>query len=249
LLDLAFFESRRFALIDENDGFFMSRLNKSANPLITAAPRTLRDDSIEIEGSQVFDVVGDLRRQYIDVDVVVGFKRREYDGQRSTDTTQLRVVGVLNPDTDDYYLYMMNLPRREFSPEQIATLYRVRWEVELLFRELKSRYGLAEFDTSKEHLVKIQITAALLALVVSRAILRVLVDHTKERGEDATFPTERWPMTFRSYARLILMEPADIYGFPPPDIPELLYQEAKQPSPSRKTLLEEVCSDLTAAEA
>ena len=249
LLDLGFFKYRRFALIDQNDGFFVSRLKKSANPLITAAPQTLRGNSIDIEGSQVFDVVGDLRRQYIDVDVVVGFKRREYDGTRSADTKQFRVVGVLNPDTDDYHLYMTNLPREEFSPEQIATLYRARWEVELLFRELKSRYGLEEFDTSKAHIVKIQITAALLTLVVSRAILRVLVDHAEERGEDATFPTERWATTFRSYAQLILMELADLYGFPPPNIPELLYQEAKQPSPGRKTLLEEVCSDLTAAEA
>ena len=97
--------------------------------------------------------------------------------------------------------------------------------------------------------MKIQITAALLTLVVSRAILRVLVDHAEERGEDATFPTERWATTFRSYAQLVLMELADLYGFPPPNIPELLYQEAKQLAPGRKTLLEEVCSDLTAAEA
>ena len=100
LLDLAFFKYRRFARIDENDGFFVSRLKKSSNPLITAAPRTLRGNSIDIEGAQVFDVVGDLRRQYIDVDVAVGFKRREYDGTRSTDIKQFRVVGVLNPDTD-----------------------------------------------------------------------------------------------------------------------------------------------------
>ena len=247
LLDLFFFKYRRFALIDENDGFFVSRLKESANPLITAAPRTLRGNSIDIEGSQVFDVVGDLHRQYIDVDVVVEFDRREYDGQQSTDTKQFRVVGVLNPDTDDHHLYMTNLPREEFSPSQIATLYRARWEVELLFRELKSRYALEEFDTSKEHIVKIQITAALLTLVVSRAILRVLVDHAEERGEDVSFPTERWATTFRSYAQLILMELADLYGFPPPNIPELLYQEAKQPSPGRNTLLEEVCNDLTAS--
>jgi IS4 transposase len=34
LLDLGFFKYRRFALIDENDGFFISRLKRSANPLI-----------------------------------------------------------------------------------------------------------------------------------------------------------------------------------------------------------------------
>ncbi|MEF8800861.1 MAG: hypothetical protein V5A56_07485 [Halolamina sp.] len=61
----------------------MSRLKKSANPLNTAAPRTLRGNSIEIEGKQVINVVGDLHRQYIDVDVVVSFKRREYDDQRA----------------------------------------------------------------------------------------------------------------------------------------------------------------------
>jgi hypothetical protein len=144
---------------------------------------------------------------------------------------------------------MTNLLRDEFSASQIATLYRTRWEVELLFRELKSRYVLEKFDTSKEHIVKIQITAALLTLVVSRAILRVLVDHAEERGEYVSFPTELWATTFRSYAQLIQMELADLYGFPPPNIPELLYQEAKQPSPSRNTLLEEVCRDLTASPA
>ena len=35
LLDLGFFKYRRFALIDENDGFFVSRLKRSANPTVT----------------------------------------------------------------------------------------------------------------------------------------------------------------------------------------------------------------------
>jgi IS4 transposase len=50
LVDLAFFKYRRFALIDENGGFLVSRLKKNSNPLITAAPQTLRGNSIEIEG-------------------------------------------------------------------------------------------------------------------------------------------------------------------------------------------------------
>jgi len=34
LLDLGFFKYRRFALIDENSSFFLSRLKRSANPRI-----------------------------------------------------------------------------------------------------------------------------------------------------------------------------------------------------------------------
>jgi len=75
-----------------------------------------------------------------------------------------------------------------------------------------------------------------------------MVYHAEKRGEDVSFPTERWATTFRSYARLILMKIADVHDFPPPNIPKLLYQETQHPSPSRVTLLEELCSDLPAAE-
>lgn len=51
-----------------------------------------------------------------------------------------RVAGVLVVDTDDYYLYVTNLPD-EFTPKQVAALYGLWWEVELLFRELKSLLG------------------------------------------------------------------------------------------------------------
>ena len=33
-------------------------------------------------------------------------------------------------DADDYYLYITNLPREEFLPSDLATLYCCRWEVE-----------------------------------------------------------------------------------------------------------------------
>ena len=56
-------------------------------------------------------------------------------------------------------------------PREIAALYRARWEVELLFRELKSQYSLEKIDTGKEHIMKIQIVAALLTTSVSRAIM------------------------------------------------------------------------------
>ena len=42
LLDLSYFKYRRFALVDENDGYFVSRLKKSANQVITAEFREWR---------------------------------------------------------------------------------------------------------------------------------------------------------------------------------------------------------------
>jgi IS4 transposase len=67
---------------------------------------------------------------------------------------RFRVVGVRDEDADDYHLYIKYLSRSEFLPCDLVTIYRCRWEVELLFRELKTRYELDEFDTSKKHVVE-----------------------------------------------------------------------------------------------
>ena len=106
LFDLAYFKYRRFALIDENDGYFVSRLKLNANPLITAELREWRGRAIPLEGSQIHDVVDDLHREYIDVEVEAEFKRGQYEGTRSLDTKRFRVVGVRDGDADDYHLYI-----------------------------------------------------------------------------------------------------------------------------------------------
>jgi putative transposase len=93
VLDLAYFKYRRFALIDENDGYFVSRLKKNATPVITAELREWRGRAIPLEGKQIQDVVGDLSRTYIDVEVEAEFKRGPYNGTQSLDTKQFRVVG------------------------------------------------------------------------------------------------------------------------------------------------------------
>ena len=110
----------------------------------------------------------DLHRTYIDVEIEAEFKRGLYEGTRSLDTKQFRVVGVLIADADDYHMYITNLSREELLPTDIAEIYRCRREVELVFRELKMQYELDEFNTSKPHVVKILLYAALLSLLVSR---------------------------------------------------------------------------------
>jgi len=82
-------------------------------------------------------VVGDLSRKYIDVKIEDQFKRGHYEGTRSLDPKRFRVVGVRDEDADDYHLYITNLPRQEFLPADLRTLYRCRREVKMLFRELK----------------------------------------------------------------------------------------------------------------
>ena len=239
LLDLAYFKYRRFALIDENDGYFVSRLKESANPVITEELREWRGDAIPLEGKQIFDVVDNLQRKYIDVEVEVEFDRRPYAGEQSRDTKTFRVVGVRNEDADDYHLYITNLTREEFSPEDIATMYQSRWAVELLFRELKTQYELDEFNTTKPHIVEILVYAALLSLVVSRELLSLVIEHAED---DAVFPPERWAATFRSHAQLILDRLRQFLGYSPPPLLDRLIEDAQKIHQQRPILQERLAT-------
>ena len=59
-----------------------------------------QDDAIRLEGKQIHDVVDDLYRTYIDVEVEAEFKRGQYNGTQSLDTKRFRVGGVRNEDAE-----------------------------------------------------------------------------------------------------------------------------------------------------
>ena len=106
----------------------------------------------------------------------------------------------------------------------------------MLFRELKSLYGLEKFQTSDPAIVELLVVAALLTLTVSRALLGVF----QELFPEIVFPRERWAKTFRSLAQLILEDLAGSLGYPPPNLTELMYRDARQPEKSRLLLSERV---------
>ena len=71
---------RQFALIDENDGFFVSCLKASSNPMVAKELQEWPGRAIPLEGERIYDAVGNLYRQHIGVEVEVTFQRRVYDG-------------------------------------------------------------------------------------------------------------------------------------------------------------------------
>ena len=214
--------------------------------MITDELREWRGRAIPLEGKKIQDVADDLHRQYIDVEVEVSFQRREYAGTESWDTKRFRVVGVRDEDADDYHLYITNLPRSEFLPCDLATIYRCRWEVELLFRELKTRYELDEFDTTKKHIVEILVYAALLTLITSRTLLDLVTEYAED---DAVFPPERWAATFRSHAQLILHDLSQHLGYSPPPLLERMAEDAQKIHQERSILQERLATATQQEEA
>ncbi|WP_273837946.1 transposase, partial [Halococcus sp. PRR34] len=150
-----------------------------------------------------------------------------------------RVGGAPTAAADDYHFYITNLPRKWFLPADIATIYRYRWAVELLFRELKTLYDLDEFDTSSPAVVEILLYAAILTLVVSRALLDLVIEYAEE---DAVFPPERWAATLRSHAQRILKRLSNYLDYSPPPLLERMAADAQKIHQERPILQERLAT-------
>jgi IS4 transposase len=197
LFDLGYFGYHHFVLIHENGGFFISRLKGNANPRIVAQNRLWRGRSKPVVGLNLRDAVVGLQREILDVDVEVGFDRRVYDGKRRRDRHVFRVVGVFDEQTRAYHLFMTNVPADRLEGSDIAETYRLRWQIELLFKELKQHYRLDQIPSGKKAVVEALIFAAVLTLVASHALL----DAARRRmPAGRTIPPLRWAAVFDAIA-------------------------------------------------
>ncbi len=108
LIDLGFYKHLLFAKIKENGGYFVSRLKENADPLIVDLNNTCRGNSIDVKGKYISEILPKLKRQVLDAEVEVSFKRPNYNGKSKTrmDTEQFRLVAVFNEDDEKYHVYL-----------------------------------------------------------------------------------------------------------------------------------------------
>jgi hypothetical protein len=109
-------------------------------------------------------------------------------GNPSRPDTQLRVVLVWNDVTEEHMALVTNLDRDLFSPADLYQLYRLRWQIELLFKEWKSYCNLHMFNTTKESIAAGFIWAALGACIVKRFMAKA-AQRVFEVGEISTRKT------------------------------------------------------------
>lgn len=250
LFDLAFFDYSLMARIDAHGAWFVTRLRSDANPDILEELRVWRGNSIALEGESLRDVINNLERDVIDVGVEVSVS--DPPGSRESATWRFRVVGIWNEETQEYHLYITNLPASEYDAADIAKLYEARWEVELLFKELKSVYQLDEIQTGNETIIEALILIAAVSLVISRVIYNLLCEldskqrdidddseSSSEPSPESRIPLRRCVKVFSRHAFLIHFYLMRDLGYDPPDLDALLLKLSQAPNPERSRLRED----------
>lgn len=154
LFDLGYADYGLFGDIVRHGGAFLTRLKESANGTIVATRR----------GCAKRHISGDINRpiyfgDVVDMDVRFG---------RGEDAIVLRVVGIWDRRQKDFHWYVTPLSAEDFSPEEIAQAYRLRWQIELLFKTWKSICRLDQLPSEKEAVILCLVYASLCAALLAR---------------------------------------------------------------------------------
>ena len=163
LFDRGYCDYRLFDTIARRGGFFVTRLKRSAAPVISTIHCGLGQAWC---GTRL---TRDLPfRGVLDLDAVFRFT----GGQRV-----LRVIRLVVPSTtpsgrvEDIEVWLVtNLSRALFSAAQVTALYRMRWEIEKLFRALKHVGRLDQLKSANLTIISIFLYATLVGLLLSQDI-------------------------------------------------------------------------------
>jgi len=167
----------------------LQRLKDNHNPQVlasygpTGARRAIDDGEggpVRIEEALALGLVH--KQAVLDLDVRIVDRNRR--------ALVARVVCVPFEGEDRYYL--TTLPRQIFSPHDVAELYRVRWEVELLFRGWKGAMRLDEVRRLQTQAsLETAVSASLLAASLSRDLafeFEQLTHQGIDTAPDGAFP-------------------------------------------------------------
>lgn len=203
LIDLGFYKHQGFARVEENGGFFLSRLKGKANPLLIGSHLVHRGRAIDLEGNRWSEVAPRLQREVLDAEVELSFQRRAYRGKHRGDTLRARLVAVWDEEHREHHTYVTNLPVEVLTAEEVAELYRARWAVELLFKEAKGAFHLDRVATNNRYVAEALIWTALLTLLASRRSHSVALEALPAEWR-SRYPPTRWSRAFREMAREFL---------------------------------------------
>lgn len=231
LLDLGYYSFQLFDRIEQNRGFYLSRAKSNANLLIVKANRVWRGNSIPVEGRRLQEVLGSLKREVLDVEVEVRFMRRQYLGKRSQGKGTARLVAVRNSESGGYHCYLTNVPPERLTAEDISETYALRWQVEILFKAMKSHGHLAQLPSGKKSVVDCLIWSSVLATVASQALAREIRAQVPRKR---FVPMLRWAALFARVAedlmRLVLTPDPVVDD----QLRRLLVREAPDPNLTRR---------------
>jgi hypothetical protein len=150
--------------VDRSGGFFIVRGKEGLHPRVIDA---FREDGKRVKSCRDRDfqaIITKLpKQQRVELDVEWLIAHQPF---------HLRLMASWNTATQSFVYLLTNLPQARYDMDKICLGYKLRWQVELVFKEWKSYANLYAFDTENENIAETLIWASLAASALKRFLVK-----------------------------------------------------------------------------
>jgi hypothetical protein len=163
IFDLGYWDYCLLAALKDQGSFFLSRIKSNAIITVVKVVRGL--PAHRFEGRALFSRRMPKRKWRI-IEVIGEF--RHY----GKPILNARVIGFWNPDEKRYHWYVTNLTIAAYL---VYPLYRLRWQLELVFKACKSSLCLADQPSANENIIRSLTLISLVAKLIGFALGKKVV--------------------------------------------------------------------------
>lgn len=169
MADLGYIDHERLLRLIERGVHVLMRLKENENPRIERV-RVGCGSRQACRGMTLSEALGsytlDFQNGILDVDVRV--EAADPDGQLHS--AVLRVVGLVDPNTFEARFYLTSVGPEVLTPEHVALCYTLRWEIELLWKHMKTAAGLSAIRAWRQAAVAALVHAKIIAVALARLL-------------------------------------------------------------------------------
>jgi len=159
LFDLGYFSHTFLHQLCEIGVWFVCRLKANSVPIITKVVKGVAKRHI----GRPLDKNVNLRGMIVEV-----WGKLNFPGTKSL---EVRLIGFRFPLTKEYRWYVTNIPSSMVLAEWIYPIYRLRWQIELFFKSIKSMLHADQITSENENIVLVTAYSSILASLIANSII------------------------------------------------------------------------------
>ena len=159
LFDLGYFSHSFLQKLDQIGVWFVCRLKENSVPIISRAVKGVAKRYI----GQPLNRKVNLRGGIVEV-----WGKLRLPGKGFI---EVRLIGFRFPKSKEYRWYATNLPGSKLLAEWIYPIYRLRWQIELFFKSIKSMLNADQITSANENIALSIAYCSILASLIASSII------------------------------------------------------------------------------
>lgn len=220
LMDLGYFALDTFKEISDREGYFLSRFQMQTGLFDQAGQRIELPSLLASQHAALAEanvLIGSRPQHRIPCRLImVRLPQEAADRQRqkAKENAQRhgRPVSPAHLSLLDWAIFITNVPLAMLDTAHVASLYRIRWQVELIFKMCKSHCGLTHIASLRQERVLTELYARLIGVVLTYfLIIPVRLPWGPNHNREIS-PT-RLRLIFQRFARHLAMALTSVSAF------------------------------------